>query len=132
MSERGATARRGKKATMTQRIRRLCLVVALVAGSAVLIQGRATALPPGAPRIGMVCTSGALASGIRTFNLKTSTGYIQTPDGNTVFMWSYADATDPDPALAAFQSPGPVLCAIQGETVVVNLTNNLSEPSSIV
>ena len=33
---------------------------------------------------------------------------------------------------AHFQSPGPVLCVTQGETVVVNLTNNLPEASSIV
>ena len=132
MSERGATARRGKKATMTQRIRRLALVVALAASSAVLIPGRATALPLGAPKIGMVCTPGAPASGTRTFNLSAKTGYIQTPDGNSVFMWSYANDDDPDLALRAFQSPGPVLCATQGETVVVNLTNTLPEPSSIV
>ncbi|HEX6674289.1 MAG TPA: multicopper oxidase domain-containing protein [Actinomycetes bacterium] len=118
---------------MTQRIRRLGAAVALAVGSsALLVPGPAGALPPGAPKIGMVCTPGNLAGGTRTFNLKTSTGDIQTPDGNSVFMWSYADNDEPDPALRAFQSPGPVLCATQGETVVVNLTNNLPEPSSVV
>jgi hypothetical protein len=118
---------------MTQRIRRLGVAVALAASSsALLAPGHAGALPPGAPKIGMVCTPGNLAAGTRTFNLTTSTGHIQTPDGNSVFMWSYADADEPDPVLRAFQSPGPVLCATQGETVVVNLTNNLPEPSSVV
>jgi hypothetical protein len=117
---------------MTQRTRRLALVVALAASSAVLIPGRAAALPLNSPKIGMVCSLGAVSGTTRTFNLKTSTGYIQTPDGNSVFMWSYADTTDPDPALATFQSPGPVLCATQGDTVVVKLTNTLPEPSSIV
>ena len=27
-----------------------------------------------------------------TFNLVADTGHIQTPDGNSIFMWSYADA----------------------------------------
>jgi hypothetical protein len=45
-------------------------------------------------------------------------------------MWSYANADAPDSG--TFQSPGPVLCVTQGETVVVNLTNNLPEPASIV
>jgi FtsP/CotA-like multicopper oxidase with cupredoxin domain len=118
---------------MTQRIRRLGVAVALAAGSsALLAPGHAGALPTGAPKIGMVCTPGTLASGTRTFNLTASTGHIQTPDGNSVFMWSYANADDPDPVLRAFQSPGPVLCATQGETVVVSLTNNLPEPTSVV
>ena len=65
----------------------------------------------------------------RTFNLVAKTGYIETPDGNSVFMWSYANARRPDDG--HFQSPGPVLCANQGETVrSVNLTNSAgTEPS---
>jgi FtsP/CotA-like multicopper oxidase with cupredoxin domain len=117
---------------MTQRIRRLGVAVALAAGSSALLAPiHAGALPTGAPKLGMVCTPGNLAGSTRTFNLAASTGHIQTPDGNSVFMWSYANADDPDPVLRAFQSPGPVLCATQGETVVVSLTN-LPEPSSIV
>ena len=65
-----------------------------------------------------------------TFNLVADTGYIETPDGNSVFMWSYADADRRD--ARHFQSPGPVLCVTQGQTVVVNLTNNLPEATSIV
>jgi FtsP/CotA-like multicopper oxidase with cupredoxin domain len=115
---------------MRQRTRRLAVAVTLVAGSALLVPGRAVALPPGAPRIGMVCTPGTVSGTTHTFNLVAKTGYIDTPDGNSVFMWSYANADAPDSG--HFQSPGPVLCAAQGETVVVNLTNNLAEPASIV
>src|SRR6266496_2840768 len=117
-------ARRGRKATMTRRIRRLGLVVAVAAGSvAMLGPGPATALPAGAPKIGMVCTPGTVAGSTHTFNLVANTGYIQTPDGNAVFMWSYANADAPDNG--TFQSPGPVLCVTEGQTVVINLTNTL-------
>jgi hypothetical protein len=115
---------------MKQTITRLGLVVALVAGLAVLAQGNSGALPAGAPKIGMVCTPGTVSGTTHTFNLVANTGYIDTPDGNSVFMWSYANRDAPDND--HFQSPGPVLCATQGETVVVNLTNTLSEPTSIV
>jgi FtsP/CotA-like multicopper oxidase with cupredoxin domain len=117
---------------MTQRTRRLGIVLALVlaAGSLALAQGPAGALPAGAPKVGMVCTPGTVAGSTHTFNLVTNTGYIDTPDGNSVFMWSYANQDAPDNS--HFQTPGPVLCATQGETVVVNLTNTLPEASSIV
>lgn len=68
----------------------------------------------------LVCTDGPL------FNLETSTGFFSAPDGNQVFMWGYNVQN------GAFQMPGPNLCVNQGDTVVVNLTNNLSEPVSIV
>lgn len=115
---------------MRQRTRRLAAAVSLAASVALVVPGSATALPAGAPRIGMVCTPGTVSGTTHTFNLVAKTGYIDTPDGNSVFMWSYANADAPDNG--HFQSPGPVLCVTQGETVVVNLTNNLPEPSSIV
>jgi len=68
--------------------------------------------------IGMVCTSGT------TFSLHTADGYIYTPDGNSIYMWGYT--------IGAFQAPGPVLCVNEGDTVTVNLTNNLPEAVSIV
>ncbi len=117
---------------MRQRTRRLGLVLALVlvAGSAVLAQGPAAALPANAAKLGMVCTPGTVSGDTHTFNLVANTGYIDTPDGNSVFMWSYANHDAPDND--HFQVPGPVLCATQGETVVVNLTNTLPERTSIV
>src|SRR5215471_12836092 len=130
MSEQAETVRRGKKATMSRRTRRLGLALALAAGSAVLIPGHAHALPAGFPKIGMVCTPGSVAAGTHTFNLVANNGYEDTPDGNSVFMWSYANHDAPDND--HFQTPGPVLCVAEGETVVVNLTNTLPEPASIV
>jgi FtsP/CotA-like multicopper oxidase with cupredoxin domain len=129
MSER-ATARRGKKATMRQRTRRLGVVAVLAVGVALPSSWHADALPANAPKIGMVCTPGTVSGTTHTFKLLANTGYIDTPDGNSVFMWSYANNEAPDSG--HFQSPGPVLCVTQGETVVVELTNNLPEPSSIV
>ncbi|HEY7489523.1 MAG TPA: multicopper oxidase domain-containing protein [Candidatus Tectomicrobia bacterium] len=68
----------------------------------------------------MMCTTGP------TFGLQATSGYVLTPDGNSVFMWGYAPDSGP------FQMPGPVLCVNQGQTVTINLTNNLPEPVSIV
>ncbi|MEV8631729.1 multicopper oxidase domain-containing protein [Streptosporangium sp. NPDC051023] len=73
-----------------------------------------------APKQGLVCTGGP------SFDLTARSGYIETPDGNSVLMWSYA------PAQGGFQSPGPVLCVEQGDEVTVRLHNDLAEPVSIV
>jgi len=71
----------------------------------------------------MICTT----SGTGTFNLQATQGYIDTPDGNSIYMWGFA--TNP----GTFQMPGPVLCVDEGDTVTINLTNNLAaEPVSIV
>jgi FtsP/CotA-like multicopper oxidase with cupredoxin domain len=129
MSEQAEMVRRGRKATMARRTGRLVLALALAAGSAVLIPGHAAALPAGFPKIGMVCTPGSVSGTIHTFDLVANTGYADTPDGNSVFMWSYANHDAPDND--HFQTPGPVLCVTEGETVVVNLTNTLPEPASI-
>ena len=115
---------------MTHKMLRLGAILALAASSAVAASWHAAALPLNAPKIGMVCNPGTVAGSTHTFNLVANSGYIDTPDGNSVFMWSYANHDAPD--LDHFQSPGPVLCVTQGETVVVNLTNNLPEASSIV
>jgi FtsP/CotA-like multicopper oxidase with cupredoxin domain len=77
-------------------------------------------LAPAAQATTMVCTNGP------TFNLKTTTGYLETPDGNQVFMWGFG--LNP----GSFQIPGPVLCVSEGDTVTINLTNNLPEAVSIV
>src|SRR6476659_4544573 len=119
-----------KRDSVTGTAQRLVLCLALAAGSLLLLQGAASARATVAPKLGMVCRNGTLVGSTRTFNLVANTGVIQTPDGNSVFMWSYANADAPDSG--AFQSPGPVLCATQGETIRVNLTNTLTEASSIV
>jgi hypothetical protein len=98
-------------------------------GLAVLLGAPATGQ---AAKTGMVCTPGG-----PTFNLVANTGDIETPDGNSVFLWSFANQAAP--INGHFQSPGPVLCVNQGDTVTINLHNGLNshpsganEPVSIV
>ena len=52
-----------------------------------------------------------------TFSLTARDGYASTPDGNSIYMWSYADST------GDFQLPGPVLCVTSGQHVTVTLHN---------
>ncbi|GAB3058782.1 hypothetical protein GCM10027053_20940 [Intrasporangium mesophilum] len=106
------------------------LAVVALACAGVVSLPDAQALPPNTPKTGMVCTPGVVGGGLHTFNLVANTGYIQTPDGNSVFMWSYASLDPPNPE--PFQSPGPVLCVTQGEQVRVTLRNDLPEATSIV
>jgi FtsP/CotA-like multicopper oxidase with cupredoxin domain len=94
----------------------------------VAVSWQASALPAGFAKIGMVCTPPNTSG--NTFNLVANTGYIETPDGNSVFMWSYANADAPDNG--RFQNPGPVLCVTQGQTVTVHLHNTLPEATSII
>jgi FtsP/CotA-like multicopper oxidase with cupredoxin domain len=68
----------------------------------------------------MMCNDGP------TFDLQATDGRIDTPDGNSVYMWGFA--LDP----GTFQMPSPVLCVNQGDTVTINLTNRLVEPVSMV
>jgi len=93
------------------------IVVGLVAAALVVTPHRAEA----APAEGLACET----SPTNTFDLRTYTGYIFMPDGNSVFMWSYGTAQ------GGFQTPGPTLCVEEGATVTVNLENTLAEPVSI-
>jgi FtsP/CotA-like multicopper oxidase with cupredoxin domain len=70
-----------------------------------------------APAVGVACTTGSSPN--PTFNLVAQSGYIQMPDMNTMFMWSYALAG------GAFQHPGPILCVNEGDTVTINLLNSI-------
>jgi multicopper oxidase len=106
---------------MLTRATRLLGLVAL-ASCACALFGVANA---GAAPLGMVCTTGTNGA---NFNLTTATGTIETPDGNSVFMWGYANANTG----GGFQLPGPVLCVTQGQTVTVRLHNTLAENTSIV
>ncbi len=115
---------------MTLRMRRLGPVIALALGATLLAPAPVGAIAPNSPKTGIICTPGTVVGLAHTFHLVANTGDIQTPDGNAVFMWSYGNGDAPDNG--AFQYPGPVLCVTQGETVTVVLTNNLTEPSSIV
>ncbi len=63
---------------------------------------------------------------IAEFNLTSRTGYISTPDGGAYFMWGFGLDGGP------MQYTGPVLDVNEGDNVVVNLTNQLAAPTSIV
>ena len=95
----------------------LVLVMALLALSPFARVQSASA--QGTPAVGIACTQGP------TFSLEAQAGYIQMPDMNTMFMWSYA------PAGGSFQHPGPILCVNQGDTVTVILTNALPNYRSL-
>lgn len=87
------------------------------------ILGLALAVYGGAP------VADAIIHGIAdttTFNFTAKTGYIATPDGGYYLMWGYAE--DPN----AMQYPGPTMIVNQGDTVTVNLTNDLTVPVSMV
>lgn len=101
-------------------IRGLATFVAFVALLAA-VRGAAAqslAVPPN----GIVCTTSADDS----FALTATDGYISLPDGNSVYMWSFASGTGP------FQHPGPVLCVDQGDTVTITLSNTLAQPVSLI
>ena len=61
-----------------------------------------------------------------SFNLTAEADYINTPDGDSLLIWGYAA----DGGVA--QIPGPTLIVTEGDTVTINLSNNLPLPASIV
>src|SRR6476646_4845771 len=115
---------------MSRARRILPLAVLALACGALLASGAASSLPPGTPKTGMVCAPSSLAGSTRTFTLVANDGTIQTPDGNSVFMWSYS--LDGVAGYPSFQYPGPVLCANQGETIHIVLRNALPDPTSMI
>src|SRR5256886_10926480 len=69
-----------------------------------------------------------------TFNLTAQAAYISQPDGAMIYSWGYGCSSVPSgfaPAAMSgatcptMQVPGPTLIVTQGQTVTVNLTNNL-------
>jgi len=71
---------------------------------------------------GLLCDTNAQ----QTFSLTAQDGYISTPDGNSIYMWSYGNSA------RGFQLPGPTLCVTSGQPVTVILHNTLREETSIV
>jgi FtsP/CotA-like multicopper oxidase with cupredoxin domain len=68
-------------------------------------------------------------SGSATFNLSANTDHISTTEGNSLLIWGYANGTA---TADRAQFPGPTLIVNQNDTVTINLTNNLPQPTSIV
>jgi FtsP/CotA-like multicopper oxidase with cupredoxin domain len=80
----------------------------------------------------------AAAPGITgpTFNLTAQTAFLNQPDGQTVYSWGYgcdprnlpmgfAPTVITNATCPTMQVPGPTLIVTEGQTVTVNLTNNL-------
>jgi len=78
----------------------------------------------------------AAAPGITgpTFNLTAQPAFISQPDGSAIYSWGYgcngapagfAPAGITTGTCSNMQIPGPTLIVTQGDTVTVNLTNNL-------
>ena len=84
----------------------------------------------------LTATAFAAAPGITgpTFNLTANAAYITQPDGQMIYSWGYgcngapagyAPAAITNPTCGNMQIPGPTLIVTEGQTVTVNLTNNL-------
>jgi FtsP/CotA-like multicopper oxidase with cupredoxin domain len=112
------------RTSLSSRIRRSR---ALRVGMSLLASGIALLVLPEAAQaqaVGVACTSSPGPN--PTFTLNATDGYIQLPDGNTMYMWGYAKGG------GAFQHPGPVLCVNEGDTVTIILNNTLTEDVSIM
>ena len=94
----------------------VALLMSVLIGSAVGSSAEATTSE------GLECESNAG----NAFTLTATTGYILTPDGNSLFMWGYAGDS------GMFQLPGPTLCVPEGATVTVTLKNQLPEDTSVM
>ena len=107
------------------------LFLALIAAVALFLAPAAFAAAPG------ISGTGATAG---TFNLTAQDGYLNQPDGNAVYSWGYGCVANSTPtfvpaATFAFQPfcntmqvPAPTLVVTEGQTVTINLTNNLPTP----
>lgn len=102
------------------RWKRLSAVPLVAAIVAVLVVPGPQGAAAGA-QAGLEC----LTSGDNAFDLAATGGYAAMPDGNAIYMWSYAASG------GAFQLPGPTLCVESGVKVTVILHNTLPEPTSI-
>jgi FtsP/CotA-like multicopper oxidase with cupredoxin domain len=80
---------------------------------------------------GITSTAGTVG----TFNLTAQPAYISQPDGASIYSWGYGCVAGSSPRFApaaittgfcsTMQVPGPTLVVTEGQTVTVNLTNNL-------
>jgi FtsP/CotA-like multicopper oxidase with cupredoxin domain len=103
------------------RLRRVAPVALVVAIIGVLVVP-APQSSAAAPTDGLECQT----SSSNSFSLTAGSGYVSTPDGNSIYMWSYGDTG------GSFQLPGPTLCVESGVPVTVALHNSLPEPTSIM
>jgi hypothetical protein len=102
------------------------LLLALTVAITLLFTPAAFAAAPG-----ITSTTGTAG----TFNLTVQDGYLNQPDGEAVYSWGYGCVTGSTPAFVPaaitgascnnMQVPGPTMVVTEGQTVTINLTNNL-------
>lgn len=75
-------------------------------------------------------TANAVIDGISgtEFNFTVKSGFITTPDGGAYMMWGYSD----DAGNGMMQYPGPTLIINEGDTITINLTNEICQPVSML
>jgi FtsP/CotA-like multicopper oxidase with cupredoxin domain len=110
------------------------LFLALMVALTLMFAPAAFAAAPG------ITTTGGTA-GVGTFNLTAQDAYLNQPDGNAVYSWGYGCASGSTPtfvpaatfafapACSTMQVPGPTMVVTEGQTVTVNLTNQLPTPA---
>lgn len=62
-----------------------------------------------------------------TFNFTAKAGYVSFADGGTATIWGFADNST-----GQVQHPGPTLIVNQGQTITIQLSNELPEPVSLI
>ena len=105
------------------------LLFAVVVAVSLSLAPAAFAATPGI--IGTGATAG-------TFNLTAQDAYLNQPDGAAVYSWGYGCASMPPaasfvpaarfafpPTCTTMQVPGPTMVVTEGQTVTINLANNL-------
>jgi hypothetical protein len=102
------------------------LLSSLVLGPALLL---AALIAPGtAAAAGPITSTACTTAGTSTTcNLWAETGTLALPGPTSVTAWGFASTAGGSPTV-----PGPVLVANQGDSVTVNLTNDLAVATSIV
>jgi FtsP/CotA-like multicopper oxidase with cupredoxin domain len=111
---------------MKKAILKTQLLLAALVAVALSLTATAHAAAPG-----ITSTSGAAG----TFNLTAQPSYLNQPDGSSVYSWGYGCVSGATPTFVpaaitsascpTMQIPGPTLVVTEGQTVTVNLTNNL-------
>ncbi|MCX6521106.1 MAG: multicopper oxidase domain-containing protein [Actinobacteria bacterium] len=112
-----------------RRAGRLAAIAALGASVFTAASVSSPAAPTAAAPVraeGIACTpASSTRAGYAGYVLTAKEGTIQTPDGNSLWMWGYAAGN------GAFQYPGPVLCVNEGDQVSITLRNTLPVRTSI-
>ncbi|MDL1909167.1 multicopper oxidase family protein [Chloroflexi bacterium CFX6] len=93
---------------------------------AMILAVLASAFPGSAQAAVLPASTCMEAGGVRTCDLWATTGTLTLPNSVVVNIWGYA-ADNVSPA----GLPGPTLIANAGETLVINLNNNLTEATSL-